>query len=43
MDQLLGFSAFTVRAWVQSPVRELRSYKMHGEVKKKKESREHET
>ena len=36
MDQLLGFSAFTAWAWVQSLVRELRSYKMHGEVKKKK-------
>ena len=35
MVEWLGFSAFTVWAWVRSLVRELISYKLHGEVEKK--------
>ena len=37
MVQWLGLGTFTARAWVQSLVRELRSHKMHGTAKKKKE------
>ena len=34
--QSLGLDAFTARAWSQSLVRELRSRKPHGAIKKKK-------
>ena len=34
--QWLGFNVFTVIAWVQSLVGDLRSFKLHSEVKKKK-------
>ena len=35
---VVRFGAFTALAWVQSLVRELRSYKLHGIVKKKKDA-----
>ena len=34
--QWIGLCAFTAVSWVQSLVRELRSYKLHGIAKKKK-------
>ena len=36
--QWLGFNVFTVIAWVQSLVGDLRSFKSHSEVKKKKKN-----
>ena len=36
MAQWIGLCAFTDVSWVQSLVRELRSYKLHGIAKKKK-------
>lgn len=35
----LGLGILTVRSWVQSPVRELRSHRPHRVVKKKKKSK----
>ena len=43
MAQWLEFSVLTARAWVQSLVGELRSYKLSSKVKKKKKERKKET
>jgi len=39
--QWLGLTFFTAVAWIQSLVGELRSYKMHGMAKNKKEKNCH--